>query len=280
MNWTRRNATLAGLALILLTNAVALGGVAYNRMGETQGSLRLSERELRPPYVCADPSENSGLALRLNWRSLPAIRPHARPREIYDNDGNPGWLDVPKMVSLGFRAPTPSDALAYDRSSAYRRQLPRDAFVVLEMDGPARQEALRRAEADAAGVPDGDEHKVDREQRRLAVDREHRLDSRLFAVDAGLDRDALRSRYPDRAMYAIVRGRIRPTALQDGTAPGGAVAALGVGEVNVPYALRGVFDITYPQSRYSDSGESKNRFDATLVFGQRSEPWLAAAARR
>ena len=41
--------------------------------------------------------------------------------------------------------------------------------------------------------------------------------SRLFIVDAGLDRTRLRQRYPDRAHYAIVHGTIRPFAMHDGT---------------------------------------------------------------
>jgi hypothetical protein len=81
-------------------------------------------------------------------------------------------------------------------------------------------------------------------------------------------------------MYAIVHGHIRPTALRYGSLPGGIVADLGVDAVNVPYALRGVFDLTDPPSRHADSGDSRPRFDATLVFGRRSEPWLAAATRR
>src|SRR5690606_5713465 len=41
-----RHGLLAGLALILLSNAVALGGAWYNRQGEAESRLQLSEREL------------------------------------------------------------------------------------------------------------------------------------------------------------------------------------------------------------------------------------------
>ena len=39
-----------GLGLILASNAIALAGVWYNRSGEPQAQLQLSEREIQLPY--------------------------------------------------------------------------------------------------------------------------------------------------------------------------------------------------------------------------------------
>jgi Domain of unknown function (DUF4824) len=276
MNPTRRFMILAALALIVLTNAVALGGVATNRMGEPQGMLRLTERELATPYVWRDKTENSGLSLQLRWRVLPAQTPHGRRYNLYyEEGGRPEWLDTRKMVALGFAPPSPSEVQPDGRTSRYQRQLPRDAFVVLELDGPAVQESLRRAAEVVASAASGSESA----NAQAELDRMQRFGSRLFIVDAGLDRDALRARYPDRAKVAIVRGRIRPIAGQADADPGGIIDALSVDAINVPLQLRPVFD-GLPARRYGALREPGENFDATVVFGQRSEPWLAAAARR
>ena len=50
MRWSRTHTLVAGLGLIALTNAVALLGVAWNRSGEPDATLQLSQRELQPPY--------------------------------------------------------------------------------------------------------------------------------------------------------------------------------------------------------------------------------------
>ena len=50
MTWSRKYTLVAGLGLIVLTNAIALFGVVYNRSGAPEATLRLTQRELRTPY--------------------------------------------------------------------------------------------------------------------------------------------------------------------------------------------------------------------------------------
>ena len=64
MTWSRRHTLIAGIALIALTNAVALIGVWYNRSGEPESALRLTQRELAPPYWRGVDRESGGLELR------------------------------------------------------------------------------------------------------------------------------------------------------------------------------------------------------------------------
>lgn len=47
MNRNRRNALIAGSLLLLAANLAALGGVAWNRSGEAESKLVLSQRELQ-----------------------------------------------------------------------------------------------------------------------------------------------------------------------------------------------------------------------------------------
>ena len=288
MNWNRRIATWAGLALLVLTNAVALGGVAYNRGGEPDAVLKLSQRELSLPHVRDDKGENSGLSLKLQWSSPPPATPPRGNANYWRSDHNPGWLDARKMRELGFDSDATSMPRLFDAiPSSRHRALPRDVFIVLEFNGPAYQDSVRRAQADidaaaAASAPTGASHHDPRptlDDLQAALDSARRVNTRLFAVDAGLDRAALRARYPDRTMYAIVRGRVSPTRDRDDDDLGGTIDELGVDELNVPLQLRPVFEGLAPRIDFQ-SRDSGSPFDTTVMFGQRAEPWLASAARR
>ena len=268
---------MAGLAVIGFTNAVALGGAAYNRSGEVQSTLNVTERELRPPYTWRGQKENSGMTLRLRWRVLPgADHNMGRNRIRGDFGGTPAWLDAQKMASLGFNVTLSTESRDANGISPFQRQLPRDALIVLEMAGPAYEAALDRAANEAKEL----EAKNERgEGKRLAeemLDREAHRSSRLFAVDAGLDPAALRSKFPDRAKYAIVRGQVRPAQLWESKAPAGIVSELSAAEVNVPLAMRTAFEGVAPDG-YSAPTEGNKHFEAKLAFGQRLEPWLISA---
>jgi len=268
MNWNRRTATAAGLALLVLTNAVALGGAAWNRSGAPDSRLQLSEHELSVPWGVWSPpgAENSGLSLRLYWRCNPAPRTGARRTTYYD-DASPGWLDNGKMAELGF------DMGRSGRTPGFHRPHEvREVWMVLELDGPAYRAWEAAAAAEAASAAAAEAAKPP--PHRLAPVAVPYGGSRLFAVDAGLDRAALRARYPERTMYAVVRatvGRLRDT---EDVVDGGRIESLSIDEVNVPLALRPAFVTVQPAGR---GGEGHGRFVATVAFGQRAEPWLVDA---
>src|SRR4029077_3874453 len=100
MSWTRKHTLATGLALIAVTNAVALLGAAWNRSGE-EARLALTQRELLRPYPWYGNRENSGISLTLVWRVQGdgPDRPLGRYTRI---GGQPPWLDRAKMGSLGF----------------------------------------------------------------------------------------------------------------------------------------------------------------------------------
>jgi hypothetical protein len=284
MKWSRRNTVIAGLVLIGLTNAVVLAGAGYNRSGEPDSRLSLTERELRPPYAWEGGKENSGLALELRWRVLQEGTALRGAYAFYDG-GSPAWLDAKKMAELGFDTkPHASDDRLVERAS-YRRQLPREVFVVLEMDGPAYAESLARTAAQAkqlaARSDRADDKKADDERKAAdeMLEREAAVNSRLFAVDAGLDRGALRARFADRGKYAIVRARVRPIEAPPGGAAAGFIDGLSVAQINVPREMRSTFDGLLPEV-YGTRQEPGRRFDAQVAFGQRLEPWLARADKR
>ena len=274
-NWTRRHTLIAGLALILLTNAVALLGVYRNRSGEPESMLTLTQRELQQPYGWEMTRENSGISLRINWR--------VSSTEKYwfgsYSGGSPAWLDQAKMASLGF-----DFSQLQHMQDDYRwsnRQLGREVLLVLEQDGPAYQQALQRAreyaaeqDAKLAARPDDKAMQNSAKSAHEAASKEEQENSRLFAIDAGLDLQQLRAQYPDRNRYAIVRAQVRPLSVGGQNKIAGYIDSLSIAEINVPHEFHAAFDkrVRPVIGRMQTTGQGK--FEASVAFGQRLEPWL------
>ena len=166
----RKSGLLLGAALILVTNAFVLVGVARNRAGEPVETIQLTQRELPTGFR---QKEDTGVSLRLSWN-----------RGFLDT-GGPVWLDRPKLESLGF------DCAAALRDTKHI-PLPRSAFIVFEYDGPA-WEALRQRE----------------QQLPFYKGTNFDGQSRLIPIDAAKTPDSLFQKYADRKKYLIVRGIVR-----------------------------------------------------------------------
>jgi hypothetical protein len=278
MKWTTKHLAVTGVALIALTNAVVLAGVAYNRGGAPESTLKLTERELDPSRAGGG-RENSGMALRVRWRVLAEERMRDGYSYYYGGyQGSPAWLDKAKMAALGFDVSLPDTEHETPRS--FKRELSRDALLVLEFDGPAYQESLRGVEAAAEKL----KSKNTPESLKLAgeiIPLERDANSRLFVVDAGLEVEALRSKYPDRSRYAIVHGQVSPGG-RYGSGEGrhgGYVSGLDVGLLNVPLELRGAFPGGVRVVGLDAPSRGKGH-EADVAFGKRLEPWLVGAARK
>jgi hypothetical protein len=256
------------LVLLIVVNAVVLTGVARNRSGTPDAATTLTERELVLD-VASPREENSGLALLLDWRG-------EFVRE---------WFDADKLTEVGF------DVAAGDGGSPdhRRRELPIEAFVVLEYEGEAWDEHKRRQENELdelrlkfnRGVIG--EEQAERELGRIEGDLI--AGSRLFAVDAGVDSHALRSRYPDGGRYIIAPALVRlsyrweekPSILQ------GTVESILVDRLHVPRDLAGKL-LALPQEGRLQRGytyykpEEKSpapRYEIQVCWGQRYESWVA-----
>jgi hypothetical protein len=287
MTWSRTHTVIAGLGLIALTNAVALLGVVYNRSGEPEAKVNLTQRELSTPYPWYGNRENSGLALGLVWRVLneESFVTQGYAWRYAGIGGTPAWLDKAKMQELGFDTSAPSIDSDPRGRARYEKQLPREVLLVLELDGPAYRRSLElatqyatRDEAKLAATPGDKELDARAKNAREGLEWETKLNSRLFVVDAGLDAAALRAKYPDAGRYALVHGQVR---LESGGRNSGNVrgyvSGLSIESVNVPFALREAFVRAAPTG---DVNQNLAPFAATLAFGKRLEPWIMAAAKR
>ena len=290
MNW-RRFGVSAGL--VVLTNVVVLIGVTYNRGGEPEAQITLTEREVPLSYEAFQSEENTELALRLHWQS-PAHRWQAfmiEPRP------EPDWFDQAKLEAVGYDCSLPlSDPLA---EQYYDKMLPREAFVVLEYGGQAWTRWLAEWERAkvfmAEQVDKGKRSKQDLERLNDAYDRLPKSGSRLLAVDVGSDPIQLRQRYPERNQFVIVQAQMRLYFAREGKTESGerwpahlrgVVTQLLIDDIHVPFELRAVLDTLTrseghhgqtPSSPFVRPGEAKEpRYEVTLRFGKRYEPWVTA----
>lgn len=275
LQWSRTRALLIAVALVVFTNAVVLAGVAYNRGGEPEAVLQLTERELRLYNWSWPENENSSVDLHLGWRV--ASPPGAN--RSYAN-GTLDWLTPAQLQELGFDI---SGNMRSDEDvQRATRQPSRRAWLVLEHDGPDYQAALEAARirleraTSLARANAGDEEFEKRLKRaQEEFTREEQYDSRLFVVDVSIDPDALRKRYPDRRQYAVVQGRVGISVRgPDGRErPVLRVHDIDVDAIRVPYEYR---EIVEPLIRNADTHYYRRepRFAATVNFGQRYEPWI------
>ena len=106
--WTPGHTLAAGVALIVLTNAVALGGVWWNRSPPAESTVTLSERELGLPWrsVRTAGKQRAGAepALarhRLRSSGADVVSPYAF------NGGTPEWLDGERAAGARLRSRRP-----------------------------------------------------------------------------------------------------------------------------------------------------------------------------
>jgi Domain of unknown function (DUF4824) len=270
MKWSQT--LIAGSAIILLTNAVALGGAGYNRSGEPESQLQLTQRELQYSSW-REGKDNSGLTLMMNWRFEQGGDGEFNVGMYYSHWGNPVWLDKAKMAELGFDVDELASSEEYGRH--HRELQSREALLVLELNGDAYQRQLQHSKEYfeesnklLAASPDSAEIKRRAKSAEENFKHEQLTSSRLFVIDAGRDMQKLRTAYPDRARYTIVHGLIRPTSsrIKNEIRIGGNISELHADRINVPFAWRQVFN--NPAS-----------YEVTVAFGKRLEPWITAAAK-
>lgn len=273
MNILSRNKVLAtGIALILLTNVIVIGGAMYNRSGEPEAVLTLSERELSLRNW--NQKENSGLSLGLDWRG-----------QYYDNLE---LLGPGKLRELGYKLIDSDDR--QENSQYARKQLPRAAWIVLEFDGASYQAAVQEAEGryqEEKRLLPGNEDSETQEKRLKSAEENlewlKESSSRLYAIDAGLDPAQLRQRYPDRSHYIVTAGIVNITYDYDSNNRErikGYISDINVDSIHIPLEHRVVFD-SLPERQYRKRDPYyysqpvfKPRYQVKLAYGRRYEPWI------
>lgn len=281
-NGRRAGLLLLGGGLIALVNLIVLLGVAWNRSGEAEARLSLSERELGLPYLWQFNHDNSGLALQLRWRVLTDDPKQELFVSEQGNYTDVPWLDAAKLATLGFDV-TPSSVPA--PGGKRRSVTTRTVWLVLELDGPTHARALAAAhtwlqasEQALAQHPDDRDHQERAKAARQRWAKENGEYSRLFVIDAGRDADALRITWPDRNRYAIVSGRVRPAwqmtepTQSESFAWRGRIEAVDITRLQVPLDLRSHFEPLLADPKSRDGAH----YTVAVRYGRRREPWITA----
>jgi hypothetical protein len=243
-----RKALLIAIATVVVANAATLTMVAINRGGE-EARLVLTERELR---LAAPGTENTGISLGLTWR---------RPWDQFK------WFDRAKLEAVGYDCSIDPDDPAAEAHYLRARFMQRAAYLALEYrpeEIPTRPpgEAIRETAAL-------------RERPELDTRR-----SRLVAIDADIDRAALRARHPDRHRVIIAPASVyllyeKATDTHPARLRGG-VNMVFPSEVCVPKEHRVLLEQIMagadPQDNPRFRLDHDPRYEVTLVYGSRLEP--------
>lgn len=271
---------LTAFLILILTNLIVLFGVLDNRKGEPKSQITLTERELQVPYSIS--KENSGLSLRILWQSL-----GEKNLVNYRGYQSPVWLTVEKLKTLGYHI----DKIKKKGENRYGYNTSKECFIVLEYDGEAYQEALKRAEVHLEekkqALSDASQDKILQSYHKIAkntLKNRKEFESRLYAIDAGKDALILGEQYPDRSKYIITKGIIHIYYNFQQKKIYGNISNLSIANIHVPLEFRKTLEPII-QKKQSDIKKSRTypmvmkhapRFKATIAYGKRFEPWIVA----
>ncbi|OUS39969.1 hypothetical protein A9R00_08450 [Oleispira antarctica] len=266
-----RTLLILALSLVLLVNSFILIGVWYNRSGEAESTVLLTEREMRMPYSWS----NDQTFLRISWRNASSE-----------------WFDQQKLESLGFD---------FSEAEYNTHFIETKAILVLEYDGDAYQQAVKiaqsrveRVERKLTQLNAGKEIQAELNdelqtelQEDLQADLKDAQDnlkheklsaSRLFIVDAGLDEEKLRTQYPDNQRYILTYGIVdvrasMPYDENETLVFTGRIDQLSVKRLHIESEMFAKINKLKSNTQYSRN-TMPPRFSVEVHFGQRLEPWI------
>ena len=264
-----------GFVILAATNIVVLFGVASNRSGNHDAQIILTERELQLAYRMY--KENSGLSLRLDWQSLGKDENNSN----YTDRRSPAWFNAEKLEELGVNV---KDILSSKgNKTSYRQAIPKEVYIVLENDGAPYRAAVKRAEVafekENGLLKANPENKMLRGNFERAENKLKHMritESRLYAIDAGLDPQKLRNKFGDQTRFIIAKGLVKPTYHSDNKEKEvvGYITKLSIEDIHVPLNYKKMFDIVLAQGKFKHNEFTPPRYKVELAYGSRLEPWI------
>lgn len=231
----RRPLLLLAVALVLVSNAVVLGHVWWNRGGESE-AIELTERELR---LARMQPESSALFFDLTWEPLAG-----RPAELAAE-----WFTRARLEELGFDCSFPTED---PKAVKHYRSMPaKEAFAVLEYQpGEMFRSNLRAVDVgrDYAAL-----------RRRYPDSRRHLIAPSLVRLRLEVNWDPNTRKYTSGAW---LHGSV--VQLQVGRVSAGPCQAL----------METVKQQTYDMLQTQTGREPAPRYAVVLRYGRLHEPWV------
>lgn len=254
---------LAAFVLLIITNIVVLWGVYINRTSETTSHITLTQRELKLPYSMQ--KENNSISLKLTYRTINKL----------NNSHQDNWLNIVKLKELGF------DTNKYLNSIQSIGTQTKEVFIVLENDGESYEKSLKSteeslAEKEALYNANKDNKSKQRgyENAKNNLTREQISQSRLFAIDAGLDYKKLRQKYANKTNYIIVKGLVKPFKEHKQKILYGYIQQLNIQTMHLPYKFKRVLKGVKPINNYKYTQNNSPKYKVEVKYGSRYEPWI------
>ena len=278
---TNKLAIISAVCLVFV-NVIVLAGISYNRSGETNSGLQLTERELPLPYRSYRQKENSGLALKLNWNFVPE-KSFNRSYDKYalKKYGSPNWLTENKLKELGLYI----DSAKLDTKDSLfdNNKLQSEEFIiVLEYNGETFQAFLNDADEDIQALKNkAQKNPNDRDINKQLQKDEASLsklktsESRLIAIDAGRNLQTLKEKYTDNSKYLMLRGEIKRHWVNKKLTA--SIGQLFIADIHVPLPYSNKINEITNRQASSDEYSRWNgnpRYVVELNLGKRLEPWL------
>ena len=263
---------VTAIGLLVVSNAFVLTHVALNRSGAPDSEMELTARELQ---FYGTGGDNSSVVFMLRWTNTAPEYPTGPPTDTR------GWFDQQKLEELGFDLSVPADSPRASRF--YENQRSREAFVALELEGPAWAAWLKDREPRLkTEISYGPQVSL---ENRIDIDRQ--TTPRLVAIDVGRDAAALRRKYPDRGKVMILPALVRAMlnmkipASRKGPARAaylrGAISRLAIESINVPEPLSRRLD-GQSYSPWTFDGQqikiNQPPYSVLLRVGSKHEPWV------
>ena len=255
---------LIGLTILIGTNVAALGGVAYNRIGEATAQLTLTERELSLPYNSGDQKENSGISLSINWRT-----PIRSDTTYYSYNSQDIKITKDELLALGF------ERLDNKYNSWVES---RELYWALEFDGALYDAELKKAELKyqtsltTYQEQKNDTNDRDRKETLRRLENEKKTNSRLFFIEASVDYDTLEAKFYGQHNILIVKGLAKPYYNNKHKNYSLLLKHLSVSNIMVPLKYAEIFSRL--DSSYNIDAVLP-RYTVDIKWGSRLEPWVS-----
>jgi hypothetical protein len=274
------------IALVVIVNSIVFSGVIYNRSGEPDAKVILTQREVP---LLSTKKENTGLFLQLKWEMSGSYQ-----FENLKNKKN--WLDRKKLGEIGYDFPVNLDNSSHNNYYKRKKFPQKTTFIVLEFDGVSWENWLKDHKIDIHKIEkklenEDDGNKKENLERTLKLRKRLPLiKSRLFAIDAGNDPGQLRDKYPDSSRYIITSGVIQVNyypryygKIKSAAYVQGRIHSLFPKEIFVSNSFRSFFENVESSPHYSyfyipektSDSDLLPQYEVSLNLGRKYEAWIS-----